>query len=331
MIWNHLAPAGLCLPLLLLVSVAGAADIQYYPVPAGDHPHDVAPAPDGTVWYTGQNRGVLGRLDPKSGKVAHIPLGEGSRPHGVIVGPHGEAWVTDGGQNAIVRVDALTEEVRLYPLPKAGTNANLNTAAFDGAGRLWFTGQTGVYGRLNTKTGEMNVWNAPKGQGPYGITSTPAGEIYYVSLAGSYLGRPDLETGETTVIEPKTEGVGTRRVWSDSMGRLWISEWNAGNLSRYDPVAKSWRVYRLPGEKPHAYAVFVDEHDKVWVSDFGANAILRFDPTTETFESFPSDRPDAAVRQMLGRPAEVWGAESGTDRLVVIRGGEERGAERDAP
>jgi streptogramin lyase len=27
----------------------------------------------------------------------------------------------------------------------------------------------------------------------------------------------------------------------------------------------------------------------------------------------------AAVRQMLGRPGEVWGAESGTDRLVRIR------------
>jgi virginiamycin B lyase len=34
---------------------------------------------------------------------------------------------------------------------------------------------------------------------------------------------------------------------------------------------------------------------------------------------FPSDKPDAAVRQLNGRAGEVWGAESGTDRLVVIR------------
>jgi virginiamycin B lyase len=46
---------------------------------------------------------------------------------------------------------------------------------------------------------------------------------------------------------------------------------------------------------------------------------LRFDPQAEVFESFPSDRAEAAVRQMLGRPGEMWGAESGTDRLVVIR------------
>jgi virginiamycin B lyase len=44
-----------------------------------------------------------------------------------------------------------------------------------------------------------------------------------------------------------------------------------------------------------------------------------FEPETERFTAFPSDREDAAVRQILGRPGEVWGAESGADRLVVVR------------
>lgn len=314
-----LAFALLVLPLA--ISQAAAQEVRYFPVAAGDHPHDVAPAPDGRVWYTGQHAGVLGRLDPETGEVERIPLGEGSRPHGVIVGPDGGAWVTDSGLNAILRVDPTTTAVKSFPLPKAGTNANLNTPAFDGKGRIWFTGQTGIYGRLDPKTGDMDVWNAPKGVGPYGITATPEGEIYYVSLAGSFLGKPDLDTGETKVIEPKNRQAGTRRVWSDSKGRLWVSEWNLGNLSVYDPAEKDWKVFELPGAEPHAYAVFVDDHDIVWVSDFGANAILRFDPKTESFKSFPSDRPNAAVRQMLGRPGEVWGAESGTDRLVVIRTG----------
>ena len=68
-----------------------------------------------------------------------------------------------------------------------------------------------------------------------------------------------------------------------------------------------------------AYAVYVDETDRIWVSDFGANAILRFDPAGEAFESFAISRAGAAVRQMLGRPGQVWTAESGTDRLTVYR------------
>jgi virginiamycin B lyase len=319
----HLRLAALVLACLVLF-VAGsarAAEVRYFSVQEGDHPHDVAPAPDGTVWYSGQQAGVLGRLDPKTGEVERIPLGEGSAPHGVIIGPDGAAWVTDGGLNAIVRVDPAAKEVKTWPLPTARADSNLNTAAFDGKGRIWFTGQRGIYGRLDPATGAMTIWDAPKGVGPYGITATPDGQIYYVSLAGSFLGKVDLESGATTVVEPPTPQAGARRVWSDSKGHLWISEWNAGNIAMYDPKSASWKTYRLPGDEPHAYAIYVDDKDKVWVSDFGANAILRFDPTSETFQSFPSDHNGADVRQMAGRPGEVWGAESGTDRLVVIRYG----------
>ena len=42
--------------------------VQEYPVPAGTHPHDVAVASDGTVWYTAQHTGKLGRLDPETGR-----------------------------------------------------------------------------------------------------------------------------------------------------------------------------------------------------------------------------------------------------------------------
>jgi virginiamycin B lyase len=307
--------------LMALVSATGhAQESRYYDVPKGDFPHDVAVGPSGDVWYAGQKLGVAGRLNPTTGAIERIPLGRNSAPHGVIVGPDGAPWFTDGGQNAIVRVDPSTKEVKVWPLPpEPRPYTNLNTAAFDGRGRIWFTGQTGIYGRLDPKTGDMKVWDAPRGRGPYGITGTPKGDIWFVSLAGSYLANVDLETGAATVYEPPTKDQGARRVWSDSKGRLWISEWNSGNVSVYDPAGKSWKQWKLPGARPRTYAVWVDSDDKVWLADWAANAIVRFDPETEKFESFPSDRPNADVRQMLGRKGEVWIAESGTERIRVIR------------
>ena len=316
---SSLAHLLLSLPLVLAAIAASAAEIRYYQVPDGAGPHDVAPAPDGSVWYTAQGQGALGRLDPRTGAVEQIPLGEGSAPHGVIVGPEGAAWVTDGGLNAIVRLDPATKAVTAFPLPRTRGYANLNTAAFDGEGVLWFTGQNGIYGRLDPRSGALEVRDAPRGRGPYGIAATPKGVVYYASLAGSHIARIEPGSGEATVIEPPTKGQGAGGVWSDSRGRIWVSEWNSGQVSRYDPASGEWRSWRLPGERPRVYAVYVDDEDKVWVSDFGANALVRFDPATERFESFPSDRPNAAVRQLLGRAGEVWGAESGTDRLVVIR------------
>jgi virginiamycin B lyase len=293
--------------------------VQEYPVPPGSHPHDVAPAPDGGVWYTAQRGGALGWLDPATGETRHIPLGPGSAPHGVIVGPDGAPWVTDGGQNAIVRVDPATDAVQVFPLPAGSGSANLNTATFDLNGVLWFTGQNGIYGQLDPAVGQVEVFGAPRGRGPYGITTTPAGDVYYASLAGSYVGKIDLETAEAEVLEPPTPGQGARRVWSDAQGRIWVSEWNAGQVALYDPAPGTWREWRLPGNGPMTYAVFVDEHDLVWLTDFGGNAIVRFDPASEAFEVFTVPTANAQVRQLLGRPGEVWGAESATDKLVVIR------------
>jgi len=298
-----------------------ALSVREYPVPAGSRPHDVAPAVDGGVWYTAQRSGELGWLDPKTGRTRHIALGSGSAPHGVIVGPDGAPWITDGGLNAIVRVDPKTERVRRFPLPASSGDANLNTAVFDRRGVLWFTGQSGIYGRLDPRVGKVRVFRAPKSEGPYGITATPAGTVYYASLAGSYLGRVDSARLTVRVLQPPTRNQGARRAWSDSKGRIWVSEWNAGKVAVYVPATGRWREWLLPGATPMPYAVYVDEADHVWLSDFGANALVRFDPKAERFTRIRLPGSPANVRQILGRRGEVWGAESGVDKLVVVRTG----------
>ncbi len=299
-------------------AVPANVTLTEYQVPAGSHPHDVAPAPDGTVWYTAQSIGELGRLDPASGKIDSVKLGAGSAPHGVIVGPDGAAWVTDSGLNAIVRVDPTDAGRPVLPAARAG-RANLNTATFDRRGILWFTGQNGFYGRLDPRDGKLEVFEAPRGRGPYGIHTSPDGAVYYASLAGNHIARIDVTAGTAKVIEPPTAGQGARRVWADSRGRIWVSEWNVGKVGMYDPASDRWREWRLPGQSPLAYSVYVDENDHVWLSDFAANALVRFVPETEEFRSFPIPSGNAQVRQLLGRRGEVWGAESGADKLIVAR------------
>ena len=293
--------------------------VQEYPLPTGTHPHDVAPAPDGGVWYTAQHTGALGWLNPNTGDIRLTPLGQGSSPHGVIVGPDGAPWVTDSGLNAIVRVSPESNKIRVFSPPEGTPYMNLNTATFDLQGILWFTGQAGYYGRVNPKSGKVEVFPAPQGRGPYGICTAPDGSVYYASLAGSHIARIDVKSGRATVIEPPTHGQGARRVWSDSKSHIWVSEWNAGQVAMYSPTKKTWREWRLPGDKPRAYAVYVDDQDIVWLSDFGANTVVSFDPKTEKFNTIKLPSSGASVRQILGRPGEIWLPESGVDKLAVIR------------
>ncbi|MGI8984632.1 MAG: Vgb family protein [Acidimicrobiales bacterium] len=130
---------------------------------------------------------------------------------------------------------------------------------------------------------------------------------------------PAPAPGATVTYYPVVAGSRPHDVAPAPDGSVWYTA-HAGQVAVHDPATGSWREWKLPGTRPHAYAVYVDEKDRVWLSDFGANALVIFDPSTEQFRSFASDAPNASVRQILGRPGEVWGAESGADRLVVVRG-----------
>jgi virginiamycin B lyase len=298
-----------------------AADfkVTYYPVKTGIGNRDVAPAADGTVWFANQFSGTVGRLDPKTGKYTLLPMGAGSSPHGILMGPDGNVYVMDGGQNAIIRVDSRDQKLTLFRLPKERGDVNLNTGVFDHSGALWFTGQNGFYGRVEPASGKVELFDAPGGEGPYGITVTPNDTVWYTSFAGNHIVGIDPKTLKATVVElPDPVAGGARRIWADSKGRLWLATWGTGELLRYDPADNSWAAYKLPGLGPRGYSVYVDEKDFVWVSEFMANAILRFDPATESFIAFPSERNTVQLLQMAGRGNKVWGGEQGANRLVSI-------------
>ena len=292
--------------------------VTRYPVKPAMGNRDVAPAPDGTVWYSNQWSGSVGNLDPKTGESKIYPLGRRSSPHGILMGPDGNLWILDGGQNAVIRLSSSDHKLTVFPLPQE-EDADLNTAVFDHSGALWFTGQNGFYGRLDPKTSKVRLWPAPVGFGPYGIAVTPQGAIWFTNFACNYIAKIDPKTYQITVVKmPQQTATGSRRIWSDSKGNLWLATWATGELVRYDPAHKAWTGYKLPGWGPRAYSVYVDENDIVWVSDFMANSVLRFDPSTESFVDLPCIKPVSQVLQMTGRPGQAWGSEQGADVVFVI-------------
>ena len=212
------------------VSAQVKLTMKEFPAKHYSYVHDVAPVPakNGPVWFTSELTGELGKLDPTTGNVKYIPLGNNSMPHGVILAPDGTPWITDGGLNAMVRVDPKTDEVKVFPLPKNITNiykkSLLNTPTIDKEGMVWFTGRAGFYGKLNPETGKYNIFLAPRGQGPYGITTSPDGVVFFNSWNGNYTGKVDPRTGNLTILEPPTKNQMVRRAskqrkrWAPSSG-----------------------------------------------------------------------------------------------------------------
>ena len=100
-----------------------------------------------------------------------------------------------------------------------------------------------------------------------------------------------------------------------------------GQLPRYDPATGAWSEWRLPGEQPRSYAVYVDSRDHISLSDHalgggpaagGSDTLVYFDPQTETFTTVVSPEP-LRVAQLGGFRGEVWGADRGRGRVVVVR------------
>lgn len=310
------------LPVLLgvLLSVGvHAAEPQYYPLSNGVTPAALALLDDGRLWYVSASTGSVGRLDPQSGQDEEVSLGQGSQPRALAITADGSVWIADRGLNALVRIDPQRLGVERHSLPTEAADAGLDSLVLDDDEQLWFTGENGYFGRLDPTSQRLQVWPAPGGKGPHGLAVTPDGQVWYASSGDNSINRIDSLSGSVTRYPLPLAGSAPRQLGADSIGRLWVSQAGNGQLSRFDPSDGSWKQWRLPGTQAQPCALYVDAMDRVWLSDLGSNAILRFDPSNARFTRYPSDRPEARVRQLTGRSDAVWGAESGTDRLVVIR------------
>jgi hypothetical protein len=83
------------------------AAIKLWPVPTpGSRPHDPRAAADGSIWYTGQLSGRLGRVDPKTGEIKEYPLKTPhTGPHGLAEDKDGNIWFTGNHLGLIGKLD----------------------------------------------------------------------------------------------------------------------------------------------------------------------------------------------------------------------------------
>ena len=230
-------------------------------------------------------------------------------------------WITDGGLNAIVRVDPDTHRGDGVPAAdRAGTRTSTRRRSI-GAASSGSPGQSGVYGRARSDDRRECACSTRRAAPVRtASTTTPAGAVYYASLAGSHIARIDPRPGSATVARaadarpgraPRLVGLEEAASGSASGTRA-----RSRATTRPAPLARVAAARREPAalrrlrRRPrHRLADRLRRQ---------RDRPLR--PATE-HSGRPLPTPGAAVRQLLGRPGEVWGAESGADKLVVVRTG----------
>ncbi|XUJ34253.1 lyase [Bradyrhizobium japonicum] len=261
---------------------------------------------------------MLGRLDPRDGGFKTVSLGQGAAPHGVTIGPDGAPWITEGGQNAIARVDPGDLKITLFRLPEKFAYANLNTGVFDKEGIYWFTGQSGYHGRLKPGSGEMDVFRAPKGVGPYGIAVTPRGRSgtprWPAAISRRLILRPAMPPLSSRRRRARVRG-GSGRIRKAGSGSA------SGTAVTSRCTIRQWLLENLEaaGRSPSHLCRLCRRQGQGLAHRFLRQCHRPIRSTTERFNVFASDKANANVRQLDGRPGELWGCESGNDRIVMIQ------------
>jgi len=265
--------------------------MKSWPAPTpGSRPHDPLAARDGSLWYTGQMANVLGRVDPKTGKVKEYKLKTPhSGPHGLKEDAQGNIWYTGNTGALVGKLDPKTGQVTEYPMPDPEAK-DPHTLIFDKAGILWFTVQNANrIGRLDPKSGEIKLLTPPTPKSrPYGMALSSKGTVFVVQFGTNSVAAVDPATLQIKEYKLPDPGARPRRIAITSDDIVWYTDYARGYLGRLDPASGQVKEWQSPsGAKSAPYGIS-KINDVIWYSESEAmpNTVVRFDPKSEKFQTW---------------------------------------------
>lgn len=105
-------------------------------------PHGITEDKAGNIWYTGNSKGLIGKLDPRTGQVTEYPMPDPAAkdPHSLAFDQKGTLWFTVQGANMVGRMNP----------------ASPRRLAVDGQDRIWYSDYSrGYLGRLDPATSQV--------------------------------------------------------------------------------------------------------------------------------------------------------------------------------
>jgi virginiamycin B lyase len=306
-------------PLPVLAQAGMPWDMKEWPIERGGRSRDPYVAPDGKVFFAGQQGNYVGMVDPGSGAVKYYELEENTNPHTVIVDDKGIVWYAGNRNGRIGRLDPANGQIKTFP---TGEARDPHTMHFDGKGNIWFSSQDASrIGRLNMATGEVQVIN-PLGEqraNPYGLDLDSQGRVFVSLFATNKIAMVNPDMTFKIFSTPSDSGRIRRNAVTPD-GMVWYVDYRRGYVGRLDPNTGQFKEWASPGgPQSRPYAITADGDGRVWVSETGPEKkLVGFDPKTEKF--FANIPVSDNIRHMMFDPKSktMW---FGTDANTIGRVG----------
>lgn len=313
-----LVSGSLAIPALVEAQATASSPLMEWPVEWGGRTRDPHVAPDGKVWFVGQQGNYVATFDPATEAFRRYEIEPGTNPHTVTVDREGFAWYAGNRNGRIGRIDPQSGELKIFMMPEGVVDPH--TMVFDATGDLWFTAQgSNRIGRLDPATGEVDVI-VPNAQpsNPYGMVLDAQGNPWAMLLRTNQTIKIDPATLAITRYEQASPQSRGRRLDITSDGMVWYVDEARGFLGRINPNTREVREWATPGgPNGNPYALTKDDRGRLWISETGPiKQLVGFDPATERF--FAIYPVSGSIRHMNfdARTGAMW---FGTDANRIGR------------
>jgi virginiamycin B lyase len=285
-------------------------------------PHDVIVDSQGLAWYASFGEQILGKLDPKTGRVTEypVPLLKPAAPTGILgvrFDNDQNPWLGMQFQGGIAKFDRKTETFQTWSLPAElnGPHVQINQVSPDRShlnGKVWLQ-DAGTYTvlRLDLSSGKFEVFAPYEIPRPnvYDVIPDSRNNGYFLVLGAGDVGRIDAKSGKITIYKTPTPGSGPRRGMMDAQDRLWFGENNGDRIGMFDTRKEMFQEWAAPTPGTWPYDVTADKNGNVWTGGEFTDRIVRLNPKTGAFVEYLLPRPTNVRRVFVDNgttPPTFW-------------------------
>ena len=256
-------------------------------------PHDVIVDSQGLAWYASFGEMILGKLDPKTGKVTdyQVPRLKANLPTGSLAVRFDEdenIWLGMQFQGGVAKFDKKTEKFQTWSLPPElnGDHVQINQVSPEHHkvdGKVWLQ-DAGTYTvlRLDEKSGKFEVFEPFRIPRPniYDVVSDPQNNVYFTVFGRGDIGHIDAKTGKIALYPTPTPMSAPRRGMLDPGGRLWFGENRANRIGMFDTKTERFQEWMAPTAESWPYDVTADKNGEAWSGGEFSDRVLRLNAKT---------------------------------------------------
>ena len=200
----------------------------------------------GKIYWSELNGGMLGELDPATGKQIRYYIPQKGVDVGIVVDKDDNVGFALIWGALFGKLDAQTRKIHTYPTPT--TDNGIYGLAVDQNGNFWGAGwQRGTINKLDKETQLVKEYPVPNAWGQIrriGVDSK--GNVWGSGYNVGLMVKLDQQTGRMTEYKIPFSGAMPYEAWPDKNDNVWTADHVHSTIIKLDPTNGRFTYYPMP-------------------------------------------------------------------------------------